>query len=100
MAILGLSEGEFPQRTKEDPFLSETDRTILQEQDLPIETKLHGDESTFFYQAVTRASERLLLSRPYLADDGQLWEPSPYWLQVWRMFGQPTPKRGPTRRPI
>lgn len=93
VAILGLSEGEFPQREKEDPFLSEIDRAALRERGLPIETKLHGDEVTFFYQAVTRASEHLLLCRPYLADDGQLWEPSPYWLQVWRMFGQPPPQR-------
>ena len=93
VAILGLSEGEFPQAEREDPFLSEADRAELQARGLPIETKLHGDEATFFYQAVTRAREQLLLCRPYLADDGQPWEPSPYWLQVWRMFGEPTPQR-------
>jgi ATP-dependent helicase/nuclease subunit B len=93
VAILGLSEGEFPQRAKEDPFLSEADRAILRERGLPIETKLHGDEATFFYQAITRARERLLFCRPYLADDGQPWEPSPYWVHVWRMFGQPPPQR-------
>jgi ATP-dependent helicase/DNAse subunit B len=93
VALLGLSEGEFPQVEREDPFLSEADRATLRERGLPIEPKLHGDEATFFYQAVTRARERLLLCRPSLADDGQTWEPSPYWLQIWRMFGQPTPQR-------
>jgi ATP-dependent helicase/DNAse subunit B len=93
VALLGLSEGEFPQVEREDPFLSEAERAALRECGLPIESKLHGDEATFFYQAVTRSRERLLLCRPYLADDGQSWEPSPYWLQVWRMFGQPIPQR-------
>jgi len=94
VALLGLSEGEFPKVEREDPFLSEVDRLALQERGLfSIESKLHGDEITFFYQAVTRARERLLLCRPYLADDGQPWEPSPYWLQVWRMFGEPQPQR-------
>ncbi|MBU0513085.1 MAG: PD-(D/E)XK nuclease family protein, partial [Chloroflexi bacterium] len=51
------------------------------------------DEASFFYQAVTRAREQLLLCRPYLADDGQPWEASPYWLHVWRMFGEPQPRR-------
>lgn len=99
-AVLGLSEGEFPRVEREDPFLSEADRAALRDHGLPIETTLHGDEVTFFYQAVTRARERLLLCRPYLADDGQPWEPSPYWLHVWRMFGQPTPQRVRPEDPI
>jgi ATP-dependent helicase/DNAse subunit B len=93
VALLGLSEGEFPQVEREDPFLREAERATLRERGLPIESKLHGDEVTFFYQAVTRARERLLLCRPYLAEDGQIWEPSPYWLNVWRMFGRPAPQR-------
>ncbi|MBU0510177.1 MAG: PD-(D/E)XK nuclease family protein, partial [Chloroflexi bacterium] len=93
VVILGLSEGEFPQTEREYPFLRESDRAVLRERGLPIEPKLRGDEASFFYQAVTRAREQLLLCRPYLADDGQPWEPSPYWLHVWRMFGEPQPRR-------
>ena len=92
-AILGLSEGEFPQVEREDPFLGEADRAALRERGLPIESKLHGDEPSFFYQAVTRARGRLLLCRPYLADDGQPWQASPYWLHLWRMSGQPQTQR-------
>ena len=51
--------------------------------------RLRGDEVTFFYQAITRATDRLLLTRPYLAADGQPWEPSPYWSQVLQLFDQP-----------
>ena len=42
-----------------------------------------------FYEAVTRARERLLLCRPYLADDGQAWEPSPYWHHLHRLVDAP-----------
>ncbi len=89
IALLGLSEGEFPQTEREDILLRESDRAVLRERDVPIEPKLRGDEVTFFYQAITRARERLLLCRPYLAEDGQPWEPSPYWLQAWHLLGQP-----------
>jgi ATP-dependent helicase/DNAse subunit B len=89
VALLGLSEGEFPQAEREDVLLRETDRAVLRDRGLAIEPQLRGDEVTFFYQAITRASDRLLLSRPYLAEDGQAWEPSPYWLQVLKLFDQP-----------
>jgi ATP-dependent helicase/DNAse subunit B len=89
VALLGLSEGEFPQPEREDAFLRENDRRKLDEMGIHLEEKLRGDEVTFFYQAVTRARQRLLLSRPYLAEDGQIWEPSPYWLQAWQILGKP-----------
>jgi ATP-dependent helicase/DNAse subunit B len=82
IALMGLSEGEFPKREREDILLRESDRAILRQRGLSLETKLHGDEATFFYQAVTRAREKLLLTRPYLADDGQAWEASPFWVET------------------
>jgi ATP-dependent helicase/DNAse subunit B len=93
VALLGLSEGEFPQAEREAVLLRETDRAELHHRGLAIEPKLRGDEVTFFYQAVTRTSDRLLLTRPYLAPDGQPWEPSPYWSQVLKLFDQPILRR-------
>ena len=93
VALLGLSEGEFPQAEREDLFLRESDRKKLQDRGLQLESKLRGDEVSFFYQAATRARQRLLLTRPYLADDGQFWEASPYWLLAWRLLGEPQPRR-------
>lgn len=93
VALLGLAEGEFPQAEREDVLLRETDRAVLRDRGLAIEPQLRGDEVTFFYQAITRATDRLLLSRPYLAEDGQAWEPSPYWLQVRRLFDQPIERK-------
>jgi ATP-dependent helicase/nuclease subunit B len=89
VAILGLAEGDFPQIEREDVLLTESDRHWLRERGLPIEPRLRGDEATFFYEAVTRASERLLLSRPYLADDGQAWEASPYWNHIHQIVDAP-----------
>ncbi|MEW5942105.1 MAG: PD-(D/E)XK nuclease family protein, partial [Chloroflexota bacterium] len=89
VVLMGLSEGEFPKQEREDIFLRESDRATLRERGLPLETKLHGDEATFFYQAVTRGRQRLLLTRPYLAEDGQAWEASPFWAEVTRLNGDP-----------
>jgi ATP-dependent helicase/DNAse subunit B len=89
VTLLGLSEGEFPQAEREDTLLCESDRLTLRDRGLLIEPRLQGDEVTFFYEAVTRAREKLLLCRPYLADDGQQWEPSPYWEQVRRLIDAP-----------
>ena len=89
VALLGISEGEFPQAEQEDTLLRESDRLALRDRGLLIEPQLQGDEVTFFYEAVTRAREKLLLCRPYLADDGQQWEPSPYWEQVRRLMDAP-----------
>ena len=89
VALLGLSEGEFPAAEREDPLLREDDRALLRQWGLPLEPRLRGEEITLFYEAITRAREYLLLCRPYLADDGQKWEPSPYWKHVRRLVDAP-----------
>ncbi len=93
VALLGLSEGEFPAAEREDPLLREDDRALLWKRGLSLEPRLRGDEVTLFYEAITRARERLLLCRPYLADDGQTWEPSPYWHHLRRLVDAPLPRR-------
>ena len=84
VVLMGLSDGEFPKQEREDILLRESDRAALH-----LETKLHGDEATFFYQAITRGRQKLLLTRPYLADDGQAWEASPFWAEIHRLNGAP-----------
>lgn len=93
VALLGLSEGEFPKLEREDILLGEHDRAALRERGLPLDTRLHGDEGTLFYQAITRARQRLLLTRPYLAEDGQPWEASPFWEEVHSLNGKPAVRR-------
>ncbi len=86
VALLGLSEGLFPAPLSEEPFLSDAERAELHAGGLALEPRLRSDQQTLFYEAVTRASEFLLLTRPYLADDGERWEASPYWNAALSLF--------------
>ncbi len=87
VALLGLAEGEFPARLAEDPFLREADRQRLREDfGLPVASAITSAEGEFFYAAVTRPSQRLLLTRPRLADDGAPWQASPFWEETCRLL--------------
>lgn len=85
-AILGLAEGLLPAPLREDPLLSDEDRDACAQLGLPLEPRLRSDQQTLYYEGVTRATESLLLSRPYLADDGEAWEPSHYWTATLGLF--------------
>jgi RecB family exonuclease len=86
VAVLGLAEGEFPAVLGEDPFLRDADRQQLREQfDVPLEPSIASAEAEFFYETLTRPSEKLLLTRPRLADNGAPWQASPYWEEVCRL---------------
>jgi hypothetical protein len=74
LAVVGLAEGAFPAVERADPLLSEEVR-----HELGLELKLGQEQAGLFYQVVTRADQFLLLTRPYLAKDGEAWEASPYW---------------------
>jgi ATP-dependent helicase/DNAse subunit B len=86
-AFLGLAEGEFPKTYVEDPFLWEEDRRRLNHsEDVQLDSSIESFEREYFYQAVTRPREKLLLTRPRLADSGAEWQPSPFWEEVQRLF--------------
>jgi RecB family exonuclease len=86
VAVLGLAEGEFPATLGEDAFLRDADRHRLREGfDLKLEPSTESAEVEFFYETVTRPWERLLLTRPRLAENGAQWEASPYWEEVVRL---------------
>jgi ATP-dependent helicase/DNAse subunit B len=59
---------------------------------LGLEPRLGREQSGLFYQAVTRADRYLLLTRPYLADDGERWEASPYWHAVTSLLPDQRPE--------
>ena len=86
LALLGMSEGEFPQVVHEDPFLRESDRRALREKGLSIQSSLQSDESEYFYEAMAHARERLYLLRPRMADNGAPWQPSPFWDEILRLL--------------
>ena len=86
VAVLGLAEGEFPAVISEDAFLRDADRERMREgYGLSLEPSTQSAEAEFFYETVTRPSERLLLTRPRLADNGALWQASPFWEEVRRL---------------
>ena len=86
VAVLGMAEGEFPAVIGEDPFLRDADRKRMREDyGFPLEPSTQSAEAEFFYETVTRPSERLLLTRPRLAENGALWQASPFWEQVCRL---------------
>lgn len=83
LALLGLAEGLFPELERPDPFLSEELRGIL-----GLEPRLGREQTSLFYQAVTRSDRFLLLTRPYLSPDGETWEPSPYWNAICALISE------------
>ena len=86
VAILGLAEGEFPAAVREDPFLPDADRERLRDEcGLPIRSSTESAEAQWFYEAAGRPRERLLLTRPLLADNGAPWPASPFWDEVVRL---------------
>lgn len=92
VAILGLAEGSFPNKERPDPFLDEDLR-----QKAGLESRLQREQAGLFYQAVTRSDKMLLLTRPYLSENGDEVEKSAYWKAVEKLFakGSATKKINP-----
>ncbi len=86
LALLGLAEGEFPAVINEDPLLRESDRQTLRERKaLPLKSSIESAEQEFFYETVTGATEKLLITRPRLAESGAEWLASPFWEEINRL---------------
>ena len=82
VALLGLSEGVFPEVERADPFMDESLRKTL-----GLEQRLNRQQIGLFYQAITRTDQYLLITRPYLSEDGEDWEASPFWKDVEKRLG-------------
>ena len=88
LAMLGLSEGIFPQAEHADPFFSEAVRRRLK-----MDPRVGREQAGLFYQTMTRADEQLLITRPFLAASGEAWEPSPYWNAVRALIPESAVRR-------
>ena len=88
--ILGLNEGVFPRTIREDAFLRDLDREIL-ERDLgyKVSQKLAGfdEEKLLFTLVVNAARERLYCSFQRSDDSGRVLAPSWYVAELRRILG-------------
>ncbi|MBN1396063.1 MAG: exodeoxyribonuclease V subunit gamma [Pirellulales bacterium] len=86
--LAGLSEKVFPPPDREDRLYGEAEYVRLKESGLPLSARRERtrDEMLLFYEAVTRAAERLYLSYPALDEAAQPLLPSPFLDEVERAF--------------
>lgn len=83
VCLLGMAEGAFPRRQREDPFLREELRSRL-----GMSSRLRADQVSVYYQAVTRADKYLLITRPTMTEKGDTKHASPYWEETINCFPQ------------
>ncbi len=87
--LAGLSEKSFPFLGRDDCILNEADTSRLIERGLPLvpQSERGRHEMLLFYELVTRATRRLVLSYPALDPSAQPLSPSPYLSEVARVCG-------------
>lgn len=88
--ILGLNEGLFPAPPESGRLLTDADRTGLERQDVylgPSHRQRLGHERYFGYIAVTRSSQRLVLTRAARDAKDQPLNPSPFFEHLKRLTG-------------
>jgi ATP-dependent helicase/DNAse subunit B len=87
VAVLGLSEGEFPRPLAEPAIYRRTERGALREErGLPLPTPDPADERTIFYEAIARARHGLILARTRLDESGNPLPRSPYLTTLLELF--------------
>lgn len=87
----GLLEKSFPAHVKEDPVLSDWERRLFNSaSEYPLSERLPRQnlERYLFYLAVTRPSEKLILSCPRLDLEGKESLPSFYLDETAALFGE------------
>jgi ATP-dependent helicase/nuclease subunit B len=86
--VLGLSEGQFPKVSREDTVLSDSERRSLRNRHLDVDPDSERrllDENLLGYLAFTRASHRLVVTRPASIDNKPI-NVSAFWSRLRRMF--------------
>jgi ATP-dependent helicase/nuclease subunit B len=87
--VLGLSEGLFPRVSSEPSVLNDNDRILLRRRSIDLDddtARLLLDERLLGYIAFTRASEKLILTRPTNDDADKELGPSPFWTRFDQLF--------------
>jgi ATP-dependent helicase/nuclease subunit B len=87
--VMGLNEGVFPRMPSEDSVLSDAERRELRERDVEVDADTPRrllDENLLGYIALTRAGERLILTRSKTDAGGKELGASQYWRRVRELF--------------
>lgn len=92
--LLGLCEGEFPQSYSDKGLLTESDKCIMSDLGLSLEsreTRILSDELFFVYRAMTKPSVRLVLCTCASTISGRSMSPSTAWSRVRFLLPSVTP---------
>ncbi len=84
-ALLGLSEGQFPRASREDSVFTDSDRRALGKSNIDLDPDTSRrllDENFLGYIALTRASDRLLVTRSISDQNGRPAAESPLWREI------------------
>lgn len=87
--LSGMNEGEFPAVPRDGALLSDRERRELGRRNLELDPGLHRlqlNEYLLAYIGLTRASERLYLTRALADRAGKPLSPSPFWQSVRALF--------------
>jgi ATP-dependent helicase/nuclease subunit B len=87
--VIGLNDGEFPQAASDGSIITDRDRRRLRERRIDLDASLRDrllDERLLAYAAMTRASQRLIVTRPQASSEGRSAEPSSFWHRLSELF--------------
>lgn len=99
--VLGLNEGVFPASVTAGPLLTEAERDALAVEHVQLSADRRqrvGRERFYGYIAVTRASERLLLTTAKQDTDGQPLNASPFFTQAQQITARSVEEFEPAGR--
>jgi ATP-dependent helicase/nuclease subunit B len=87
--VIGLNEGVFPRMPSESSVLSDAERREFRKRRVDIDPDTQRrllDENLLGYIALTRASERLIVTRSLTDAGGKPLNPSQYWRRLKTLF--------------
>lgn len=96
----GLTSGEFPRGEREDSLQAPAVKRVLERAGIDLEPRTTvADERLLFYRIVTRASQRLVLSRRSHDADGNALRPSIFLDELLDLYRDPDTGTSPAGEP-
>lgn len=87
--LLGLNEGEFPRTVHDDGLLTEQDKTAMDALGISLDSRAErrsSDELLYAWRAMTKPSDKLILSYSSATPDGSVKSPSAVISRVRYLF--------------